>query len=216
MVKKAFTEAANSLFGNLKKKDKIMSAIKGLQLSRSTVIRRFEVMEENLAAQLERDIDRCECFSLQFDESIVSVDIAQLCVFIRMMFENMTAKEELLCMLPLKEHTRGEDTFQAFMNFANKTKLPLVKLISITTDGAPAMVGSSNGFIALCKQNNSSKFYSLSLHHQSRNFIWESIEYERDNGHCHKNCFLNSSKEPAEKTFSRSLGRGRGRTHCSI
>ena len=155
MVKEAFIEAADSLFGNFKNKDETMSAIKDLQLSRSTVTKRFEGMEENLAAQLERDIDRCECFSLQFDESTDSVDIAQLCVFIRMVFENMTAKEELLWMLPLKGHTRGEDTFQAFMNFANKTKLRLVKLISITTDGAPAMVGSSNGFIALCKQNNS-------------------------------------------------------------
>ena len=72
----------------------------------------------------------------------------------RMVFENITAKEDLLCMLSLKGHTWGEDTFQAFMNFANKTKLSLVKLISITTNGAPAMVGSSNGFIALCKQNN--------------------------------------------------------------
>ena len=57
--------------------------------------------------------------------------------------------------MPLEGHTRVEDIFQAFMNYANKTKLPLVKLISITTDGAPVMVGSSNGFIALCKQNNS-------------------------------------------------------------
>ena len=144
MVNKAFIEAADSLFGNFKNKDEIMSEIKDLQLSRSTVTRRFEGMEENLAAQLERDIDRCECFSLQFDDSTDYVDIAQLCVFIRMVFENMTAKEELLCMLPLKGHT-----FQTFMNFANKTKLPLIKLISITADGAPAMVGSSNGFIAL-------------------------------------------------------------------
>ena len=106
-------------------------------------------MEENLVAQLERDIDRCECFSLQFDESTDSVDIAQLPVFIRMVFENMTAKEELLCMLSLKGHSRGEDAFQAFMNFANKTKMPLVKLISITTDGVSAMVDCSNRFIAL-------------------------------------------------------------------
>ena len=86
-----------------------------------------------------------------------------------MVFENMTAKEELLCMLPLKEHTRGEDTFQAFINFANKTKLPLVKIISITTDGAPAMVGSSNGFIALCKQNNSFPnfiYYHCTIHQE--------------------------------------------------
>jgi len=155
MVKEAFIEAADSLFENFKNKNEIMSAIKDLQLSRSTVTRRFEGMEQNLAAELERDICRCECFSIQFDESTDSVDIAQLCVFIRMMFKNMTVKEELLCILPLKGHTRGEDIFQAFMNYASKTKLPLVKLISITTDGAPAMVGSSNGFIALCKQNNS-------------------------------------------------------------
>ena len=132
-----------------------MSAITDLQLSRSTVTRQFEGMEENLAAQLERYIDRCECFLLQFDESIDTVNIAKLCVFIRMVFENMTAKEELLCMLPLKGHSQDEDIFQAFISFANKTKLPLVKLISIATDGAPAMVDSSNEFIALCKQNNS-------------------------------------------------------------
>ena len=154
MVKEAFIEAADSLFENFKNKNEIMSAIKNLQLSRSTVTRRIEGIEKNFAVELERDIGRCECFSIQFDESTDSVDIAQLCVFIRMVFKDTTVKEELLCILPLKGHTRGEDIFQAFMNYANETKLPLVKLISITTDGAPAMVGSSNGFIALCKQNN--------------------------------------------------------------
>ena len=46
-------------------------------------------------------------------------------------------------------------TFQAFINFANKTKLPLVKLIYIIIGGAPAMVDSSNWFIAFRKQNDS-------------------------------------------------------------
>ena len=60
MVKEAFIEAADSLFGNFKNKDEIMSTIKDLQFSGSTVTRRFEGMEENLAAQMERDIDhRC-------------------------------------------------------------------------------------------------------------------------------------------------------------
>ncbi|KAE8277568.1 hypothetical protein D5F01_LYC24459 [Larimichthys crocea] len=72
---------------------------------------------------------------------------------VRMVFEDMSAREELLTMLPLKGQTRGEDIFNAFMTFARKTKLPLFKLISITTDGAPAMIGRTNGFIALCKQN---------------------------------------------------------------
>lgn len=67
----------------------------------------------------------------------------------------MSAKEELLTILPLKGHTRGEDIFNAFMEFVNKSQLPLFKLISITTDGAPAMVGHTSGFIALCKQSES-------------------------------------------------------------
>ena len=83
------------------------------------------------------------------------VDVAQLCVFIRMVFEDMSTKEELLTILPLKGHTRGEDIFNAFMGFVNEKKLTLFKLISITTDGAPAMVGRTSGFIALCKESES-------------------------------------------------------------
>ena len=64
----------------------------------------------------------------------------------------MSAKEELLAMLPMKEHTRGEDIYQTFKTFAEKPQLPLCKLASITADGAPAMVGHCNGFISRCKE----------------------------------------------------------------
>ena len=155
VVKEAFIEAADALFGEFKNKTEIVTAIKDMQLSRNTVTRRCEGMAEDVESQLKKDIDACECFSLQFDESTDVVDVAQLCVFIRMVFEDMRAKEELLTILPLKGHTRGEDIFSTFMDFVKKNKLPLFKLISITTDGAPAMVGRTNGFIALCKQSES-------------------------------------------------------------
>ena len=80
--------------------------------------------------------------------------MAQLCTFIRMVFEDMTTKKELFACCLLKD-IHGIKIFQAFMNFANKTKLPLVKLIYIIIGGPPAMVGSSNWFIAFRKQNNS-------------------------------------------------------------
>lgn len=41
------------------------------------------------------------------------------------------------------------------MGFVSGTKLPLVKLASIATDGAPSMVGRTSGFIALCKNGES-------------------------------------------------------------
>ena len=68
-------------------------------------------------------------------------------------------------MLPLKGHI-GIKTFQAFMNFANKAKLPLVKLIYIIIGGAPTMVGSSNWFIAFRKQNDS---YPTFIHYHCFN-----------------------------------------------
>ena len=45
-------------------------------------------------------------------------------VFIRIGFEDMSAKEELPTNLSLQGHTRGEDIFNAFVGFVNKTKLP--------------------------------------------------------------------------------------------
>ena len=71
-------------------------------------------------------------------------DTAQMCIFIRMVFNDITAKEELLKVLLKKEYTRGDDIFQSFKNF-EKTQLPDYKLVSITTDGAPAMDGHVNG-----------------------------------------------------------------------
>ena len=77
----------------------------------------------------------------------------------------MTTKKELFACCLLKD-IHGIKMFQAFMNFANKTKLPLVKLIYIIIGGPPAMVGSSNWFIAFRKQNN---FYPTFVHYHCFN-----------------------------------------------
>ena len=111
-------------------------------------------MAEDLTQQMWKDIGYCECFSLQLDESTDVSDTAQMCVFIRMVLSDMTAREELLTLLPMKEKARGEDIFLSFKNFIEKTQLPVYKLVSITTDGAPAMIGHLNGFIAKCRQDD--------------------------------------------------------------
>lgn len=152
MVKEAFIEASDALFKDFKNKTEILSAVKAVQLTRNTVTRRCEMMGDNLVQQLGKDIDYCECFSLQMDESTNITDKAQLCIFIRMVHD-MTAKEELLTVLHMNAHTRGEDIFQIFKNFIDKNKIPVCKLVSITTDGAPAMTGRRNGFVAKCRED---------------------------------------------------------------
>jgi len=71
-----------------------------------------------------------------------------------MVFEDWTIKEELLGIITLKERTRGIDMYNAFKNFCSETKLPLWKLVSITTDGAKSMVGNENGLLALCQKDD--------------------------------------------------------------
>ena len=70
-----------------------------------------------------------------------------------MVFSDFSVKEELLGMVSLKVRTTGQDIFNAFYGFVGNINLELFKLVSITTDGAKAMIGCNNGFIALCRKN---------------------------------------------------------------
>lgn len=169
-IKEAFREAADELFNNFKNKSEIVAAIESLQLSSRTVTRRVETMSRDVFSQLKTDLEECCYFSLQLDESIDATGTAQLAVFVRMVFNNFTVKEELLKVISLKGHTRGEDVFFAVKQLILSEKIPIQKLVSITTDGAPALRGSKNGFLALCQRDESfPQFltYHCILHQQS-------------------------------------------------
>ena len=60
-------------------------------------------------------------------------------------------KEELLGIVPLKDRTRGIVVKEAMMTAFAKANKPIAKLIAITTDGAPALIGSVNGIVWLYK-----------------------------------------------------------------
>ncbi|PNF31034.1 hypothetical protein B7P43_G17891 [Cryptotermes secundus] len=81
IVKESITNAGESLFDDHKDKSALMSSIKGLQLSHQTVARRVEQISVNLESQLHQDLQSCEYFLLQLDESTDISDVAQLCVF---------------------------------------------------------------------------------------------------------------------------------------
>uniref|UniRef100_A0AAQ5Y107 HAT C-terminal dimerisation domain-containing protein n=1 Tax=Amphiprion ocellaris TaxID=80972 RepID=A0AAQ5Y107_AMPOC len=136
-----------------KSKDDILSAIGDVQLGANTVARRMTALSEDAMTQLDSDIKRCKWYSIQCDESVDSSDTAQLAVFIRMVFEDFSTKEEFLALLPLKTTTRGVDIYNAVKTYFVKKNIPFEKLVSITTDGAPAMIGRHSGFIAHCKND---------------------------------------------------------------
>ncbi|CAK6955239.1 general transcription factor II-I repeat domain-containing protein 2A-like [Scomber scombrus] len=78
VVNEAFAEAADTLSGDLRNKRDIVATIENMQLSWNTFTLQCEGMAEDVGEQLKRDIDACECFSLQFDELTDMVDMAQL------------------------------------------------------------------------------------------------------------------------------------------
>jgi len=170
LIKDAFLEAADSLFDGFKNKAEIISAIKSMQLSANTVMRRVEVMSSDITSQLQTDLDRCSYFSLQLDESTDVIDTAQLAIFVRMVFENFDTREELVKMIPLLGRTTGQDIFLALKTWIDSESIPLNKLVGISTDGAPSMVGIDKGFISLCrKDSNYPKFlsYHCIIHQQA-------------------------------------------------
>lgn len=153
--KKTLADCANSLFSEFKNKDSITRQISKLQLSDSTVTRRVEAISDDLLSQLLNHVERAEYFSLALDESTDSTDIAQLIIWVRFLKVD-TFAEEMLALIPMKGQTRGEDICAAMMSFFRGPgkNINLKKLVSVTTDGAPSMVGKGKGLIGLLRKIN--------------------------------------------------------------
>uniref|UniRef100_A0AAR2LN01 DUF4371 domain-containing protein n=1 Tax=Pygocentrus nattereri TaxID=42514 RepID=A0AAR2LN01_PYGNA len=151
VVKEAMLIIANIALKDEKNGTDLISTLSDVQLEASAMARRVSAMSGNLVDQLDQDLVKCRWFSIQCDESVDSSSTAQLLVFIRMVFEDFSTREELLTLLPLKTTTRGDDIYNMVKEFFVQKKVPLGKLVVVTTDGAPAMIGRHTGFIAHCK-----------------------------------------------------------------
>lgn len=145
IVKECMIEAASVLFDN---KQDVVDTIKRTPLSTNTNTRNTEVLAEESYKSLKEDLLATQWFALALDESCDITDKAQLIVFVRF-FNSSKEKfvEELLTMLPIAGQTRGEDLYKCLMEYFEKTELNLKKMISLTTDGAPAMVGKNKGLV---------------------------------------------------------------------
>jgi hypothetical protein len=119
-----------------------------ISLSARTVTRRIEDMSQNLDNQLSKISQTFTAYSLALDESLDCTDISQLSVFIRGTNETFEIYEELLKVVSIHNTTKGIDIFNELIDLLTINKIDLTKLVSITTDGAPSMVGKYNGLVA--------------------------------------------------------------------
>ena len=151
VVKECMIEASKALFTD----NKIANAFESVPLSNDTTTRRTEKIAEDLRKTLVQKLRNAENISICVDESTDITDIAQLSVFVRFFdHDSQQFCEELLALLPMLDTTTGQDIFNKINEFFTKNKIPLNKVTSLVTDGAPAMIGRVNGLPARLKAVN--------------------------------------------------------------
>ncbi|XP_036177180.1 general transcription factor II-I repeat domain-containing protein 2A-like, partial [Myotis myotis] len=108
-------------------------------------------MSSNITNQQVEDLKLVSSLSIAVDESCDINDTAQVSLSVQFI-SSTGPKEELLGFLPLRGQTRGEDIANAVIECIEKHHIPLVKIVSISTDGSKSMTGVRNGFVAILKE----------------------------------------------------------------
>ncbi len=87
-------------------------------------------------------------FSLQIDETTIN-NSALLLTYVRYI-DAMAIHEEMLFIKKLID-TRSDTIYAAVYDYLHDNGIPLSNLLQIATDGASAMTGKHNGFVAKLK-----------------------------------------------------------------
>ncbi|XP_064411766.1 general transcription factor II-I repeat domain-containing protein 2A-like [Latimeria chalumnae] len=118
-----------------------------ITLSRRSIIRRVEVIDEDLASELNKKVQCFTLFSLALDDSTDIKDTAQLLIFVRGINDKFEITEEFLSMESMKGTTKGSDLYERVSGCIECLKLPWSKLANVTTDGSPNLTGKHVGLL---------------------------------------------------------------------
>ncbi len=154
VVKECMSAVAETLLEG-KQKQELCEKIKQIPMSASSATKKSEILAQDVLTQLDEAVHKASCVGLAVDESTDMCDNAQLLVYVR--FFNTDQKafcEDLLGVTPLQTSTRGEDIYLAIKEMLTKRGIEPKQVVSITTDGAPAMIGREKGAVARLKEDN--------------------------------------------------------------
>ena len=111
-------------------------------------------MSENVKTRQTDFLKSLQYFSIAIDESTDTTDTAHLAVFVRGVSSNFDIFKNLIELVPLKGTTTGADILKALLQCTSNMSLDLSKLVSVTADGAPAMIGRNKGAVALLQKHS--------------------------------------------------------------
>ncbi|XP_060879308.1 protein FAM200C-like [Metopolophium dirhodum] len=116
-----------------------------------TELQRLGVHDKDLWYQQDGATSHTARISLALDESTLPTNEALLLSYVRFI-KNEKICQELLFARNLETNTKGETIFNTLEKFCDEKQIPLKNIISIATDGAPAMTGRHKGFRAYLKK----------------------------------------------------------------
>ncbi|KAL4135442.1 hypothetical protein QTP88_007051 [Uroleucon formosanum] len=125
-------------------------AFLNINLSGNTIAQRIEEMASNVK-QLHEKSKNFLNFSIAIDESTDITNTAQLAIFIRGVFDSFDVTEELLDLIPITDITAESDLYNCVEKCLNELEVDWKTFSSITTDGAPAMLGVEGGLVSRLK-----------------------------------------------------------------
>lgn len=123
---KSLSWGNTAFFKEIKNQTKIVKAIKKVQLSHNIVTRRCEGMAVLVEKQLRNGIDTCECFFLQFHQSTDEMDVAQLCLFTRMVLKTWMTFLAMSSEPPPPPSARSPTKMGNYFSFPTQTSICFV------------------------------------------------------------------------------------------
>ncbi|XP_069680148.1 general transcription factor II-I repeat domain-containing protein 2A-like isoform X2 [Periplaneta americana] len=137
----------------------VVKQFESVKLSRWTVNRRIQDLSEDLQNQLAELCRNFIAYSLALYETTDVSDSAQLAIFIRGVDEYLQITEELLDVVPVEGTTTGSDILACIEECVDNFGLRWDLLVSVATDGSPAVIGGRNGLVGLL--NEKFKIFNL-------------------------------------------------------
>lgn len=113
--------------------------IKSMSCSRTTVVRRVEELNLYVKGKFKSILNTCKHFSVALNETTDVTDNNQLLTCAWAVNDSFNVKKEILSLYTLHEASKGEDIYNAFIKCIEE-HMNTSKLVSICTDGAPAMI----------------------------------------------------------------------------
>ncbi|XP_026579563.1 protein ZBED8-like [Pseudonaja textilis] len=122
-------------------------------LSARVVKERVSILAKNVRQQVISSVKESKYFAIQLDETTDVSSNFQLMVYVRYKGLHLIEEELLFCS-PLDLRSRGIDIFNKVNEYFNDVNLKWEDCLAVSVDGAPAMLGHVNGFVAFVRERN--------------------------------------------------------------